>query len=89
MALLESNDEDLMLERDEDVEELKEDETLLLLVTELTTEEDESSDEDRDPVSDTFWDTLRSDSKDDADFSEVLETEFPVSSRISFSLLAP
>lgn len=91
MALLESNEDDLMLDRLEEVFELNDEETTLLLETELTTDEEDSSDEDefRDPVSVTLDDTLRSDAKADSDFSTVLERELAPSSTISFSLLAP
>lgn len=89
MALLESNEDDLMLDIDELLVELNEDETFLLLVTELTTDEEESSEDESEPVSDTFSDTLRSEAKADSDFSTVLEMELSLSSVISFSLLAP
>lgn len=91
MALLESKEEDLMLDRLEALVELNEDDTVLLLETELTTDEEDSSDEDdeREPVSVTFCDTLRSEAKADSDFSTVLEDELAPSSMISFSLLAP
>lgn len=91
MALLESNEDDLMLDRLEELVELNDEETTLLLETELTTDEEDSSDEDefRDPVSVTFDDTLRSDAKADSAFSTVLDWELAPSSTISFSLLAP
>lgn len=91
MALLESNEDDLMLDRLEELVELNDEETTLLLVTELTTDEEDSRDEDefREPVSVTLDDTLRSDAKADSAFSTVLEMELAPSSTISFSLLAP
>lgn len=91
MALLESNEDDLMLDRLEELVELNDEETTLLLVTELTTDEEDSRDEDefREPVSVTFEDTLRSEAKADSAFSTVLEMELAPSSTISFSLLAP
>lgn len=91
MALLESNEDDLMLDKLDEVDELNEEDTTLLLVTELTTEEEDRSDEDeeREPVSVTFCDTLRSEAKADSDFSTLLEMELAPSSTISFSLLEP
>lgn len=91
MALLESNEDDLMLDRLEELVELNDEETTLLLETELTTDEEDSRDEDefREPVSVTLDDTLRSDAKADSAFSTVLEMELAPSSTISFSLLAP
>lgn len=87
--MLESNEDDLMLDIDEELVELKDEDTTLLLETELITDEEESRDEARDPVSDTFSDTLRSEANADSDFSTVLDTALALSSRISFSLLAP
>lgn len=87
--MLESNEDDLILDMDDELEELNDEDTTLLLETELITDEEESSDEARDPVSETFSDTLRSEANDDSDFSTVLEMALALSSRISFSLLAP
>lgn len=87
MALLESNEEDLMLDMLEEVVELNDEETTLL----LTTDEEDFTDEDEEsePVSVTFCDTLRSEAKADSAFSTVLDRELAPSSTISFSLLAP
>lgn len=87
--MLESNEDDLMLDMEEELVELNDEDTTLLLETELITDEEESNDEARDPVSDTFSDTLRSEANDDSDFSTVFDTALALSSRISFSLLAP
>lgn len=89
MAVLESNEDDLILDIEDELVELNDEDTTLLLETELITDEDASSDEARDPVSETFSDTLRSEANDDSDFSTVLEMALALSSRISFSLLAP
>uniref|UniRef100_A0A182JFN6 Uncharacterized protein n=1 Tax=Anopheles atroparvus TaxID=41427 RepID=A0A182JFN6_ANOAO len=91
IALLESNDEDDLIEdeTEEDVDELKDDETTLLLLTELTSDEDESSDEASAPPSDTVSVTLRSDANADSDFSCFLVIELADSSTIDFSLAEP
>lgn len=87
MALLESNEDDLMLDILEEVDELNDEETTLLLTTD---EEDFTDDDDiSEPVSVTFSDTLRSEAKADSAFSTVLDRELAPSSTISFSLLAP
>lgn len=93
MAELESNEEvdlsDDEEEIEEEVDELNEDETTLLLVTELTMDDEDWSDDDRAPLSETISETLRSEANADSDFSCFLVIELAVSSTIDFSLAEP
>lgn len=91
IALLESNDEDDLIEdeMEEDVDELKDDETTLLLVTELTSDEEDSRDDASAPPSDTVSVTLRSEANADSDFSCFLVIELADSSTMDFSLAEP
>ena len=90
IAVLESNEDDLMEDEiDDDVDELNEDDTTLLLVTELLSEEEDSSDDASAPPSETDSVTLRSDAKADSDFSCFLVIELADSSTMDFSLAEP